>query len=277
MMKSVGNGDHVSASASAARAEAAGRPALPAADHAPARLCGAESTARAYACPHPASAGADPGPRPSGAYPGAHACPDPCSGGGGLCIFSATAPKAPCWTWRATTSARCARPRSMGDIRAGQAAETARNAAIKAGGTGAPISFAELWLLSRVIDAMAGSDWLTDDFRMCVGEVVLNRVASPEFPDTLYDVVYQKGQYAVVNTARLQAWFHGASAWRLRCVCFWASGTWSPPWSTRPTASRASSSPCFPDRQLGSTYFCLSRHLGTLSIAFGVTCCFAAL
>ena len=30
---------------------------------------------------------------------------------------------------------------------------------------------------------------------MCVGEVVLNRVASPEFPDTLEAVVFQQGQY----------------------------------------------------------------------------------
>jgi hypothetical protein len=29
-----------------------------------------------------------------------------------------------------------------------------------------------------------------------VGSVVLNRVASEYFPDTMYEVIYQKGQYA---------------------------------------------------------------------------------
>ena len=35
---------------------------------------------------------------------------------------------------------------------------------------------------------------------MCVGEVVLNRVASPEFPNTIPEVVYQPGQYYGSNS-----------------------------------------------------------------------------
>ena len=50
-------------------------------------------------------------------------------------------------------------------------------------------------LLAKVIYAEAGSEFLSDEWKMCVGEVVLNRVASPEFPNTIYDVVYQQGQY----------------------------------------------------------------------------------
>ncbi len=30
----------------------------------------------------------------------------------------------------------------------------------------------------------------------------MNRVASPEYPDSIHDVIYQKGQYSCVNTAR---------------------------------------------------------------------------
>ena len=89
-----------------------------------------------------------------------------------------------------------------GNVSAGQAAEESRAAALDAGSPGEPVSFDDLYLLARIIDSAAGSDWLTDEFRMCVGEVVLNRVASPEFPDTIQGVVYQKGQYSVVNTAR---------------------------------------------------------------------------
>lgn len=54
-------------------------------------------------------------------------------------------------------------------------------------------------LLARVIHNEAGSYWLPDDWKMAAGEVVLNRVASPEFPDTIHDVVYQKGQYALAR------------------------------------------------------------------------------
>ena len=58
----------------------------------------------------------------------------------------------------------------------------------------------DLFLLSKVMTSEAGSSWLSDDWKLKVGEVVLNRVASPEFPDTVYDVVYQRGQYGGVNS-----------------------------------------------------------------------------
>ena len=57
------------------------------------------------------------------------------------------------------------------------------------------VEFEELWLLSKIIYAEAGSVWLPMDWKMAVGEVVLNRVASPEFPDTMREVLEQPGQY----------------------------------------------------------------------------------
>jgi hypothetical protein len=59
----------------------------------------------------------------------------------------------------------------------------------------AQIDFEELWLLSKIIYAEAGSYWLPMDWKMAVGEVVLNRVSSPEFPDTMREVLEQPGQY----------------------------------------------------------------------------------
>lgn len=53
----------------------------------------------------------------------------------------------------------------------------------------------DLELLAHVIYAEAGSDYCTDEMRYGVGSVVLNRVEDECFPDTLYNVVYQKGQY----------------------------------------------------------------------------------
>lgn len=83
-----------------------------------------------------------------------------------------------------------------GDEEAGTAAEQARNEKITGEGLDyALIAFDDLLLLSRVIYREAGSCWLSEEWKMCVGEVVLNRVASPEFPDTIREVVMQPGQY----------------------------------------------------------------------------------
>ncbi|MBR5095207.1 MAG: cell wall hydrolase [Oscillospiraceae bacterium] len=57
----------------------------------------------------------------------------------------------------------------------------------------------QLFLLAKLINWEAGSDWLPDELRLSVGEVVLNRVASPEFPDTLEAVVYQDSQFSGVD------------------------------------------------------------------------------
>lgn len=59
------------------------------------------------------------------------------------------------------------------------------------------ITYLDLLLLSRLIAAETGPEW-PDSPAMAVGEVALNRVASPEFPDTLEEVLYQKGQYEPV-------------------------------------------------------------------------------
>lgn len=54
----------------------------------------------------------------------------------------------------------------------------------------------ELYLLAHLIYAEAGSDWCTDEMQIGVGSVALNRVEHHLFPDTLYDVIYQSGQYS---------------------------------------------------------------------------------
>ena len=147
------------------------------------------------------------------------------------------------------------------DTTAGRTAEAARNAAIEAGGEGEKICFDDLLLLSRVLDAMAGSDWLTDDFRMCVGEVVLNRVASPEFPDTLHDVVYQRGQYTVVNTARFSTIVPRRECVDCALRLLLGERHMVPAVVYQADYLQGELFTMFPDRQLGSTYFCLSSRL----------------
>lgn len=88
-----------------------------------------------------------------------------------------------------------------GDYDAGIAAQTARSEKIAAMQTGeVDFDFEDLYLLSKIIYAEAGSEWLSDEWKMCVGEVVLNRVASPEFPDTVKEVLQQPGQYYGANS-----------------------------------------------------------------------------
>lgn len=53
----------------------------------------------------------------------------------------------------------------------------------------------ELELLALVIYQEAGGDTCSDETRLRVGCVVLNRVDHPDFPDTIYDVVTEERAY----------------------------------------------------------------------------------
>lgn len=59
-----------------------------------------------------------------------------------------------------------------------------------------PYTDEDLYILSHVINGEAGSDWISDEEQLLVGNVVMNRVASDKFPNTIHDVVFQEGQYA---------------------------------------------------------------------------------
>ncbi len=83
-----------------------------------------------------------------------------------------------------------------GDMEKGLAAQQSRYEKIGSSGLElSHVNFYELFLLSKIIQAEAGSNWLDENWKMAVGEVVLNRVDSPEFPDSIEEVVYQPGQY----------------------------------------------------------------------------------
>ena len=102
-----------------------------------------------------------------------------------------------------------------GDREAGNAAQQCRDEKIDALGLEyAKVDYDELSLLARLIQSEAGSAWLDQRWKMAVGEVVLNRVASPEFPDTLSEVIYQPGQYT--GLLNLTPCYESVSAaWRL--------------------------------------------------------------
>lgn len=56
-------------------------------------------------------------------------------------------------------------------------------------------------LLARVIEAEAGGE--SDYHKLCVGTVVMNRVDSDKYPDTIEGVIYQPGQYQCVTNSHI--------------------------------------------------------------------------
>ena len=53
----------------------------------------------------------------------------------------------------------------------------------------------DLYWLSKAIAQELGSNWVPNWAQQWVASVVLNRVNHPSFPDTIYDVLHQPGQY----------------------------------------------------------------------------------
>ena len=85
---------------------------------------------------------------------------------------------------------------ASGDADGGREAMEARDEKIEDLGLDYPlIAWEDLYLLSKIMYAEAGSNWLSDEHRLYVGNVLLNRVASPEFADTIEDCIYSPGQY----------------------------------------------------------------------------------
>ena len=142
------------------------------------------------------------------------------------------------------------------DTEAGRAAARARDAYLEESGSNeARIDFDELLLLSRFLTLHAGDERLSEEQRLCTGEVLLNRVASPEFPDTLPEVL------ALDKTA-----LHGEIQPDRRC----AEAAWELLSGRRLLDSRvvwqSEGRPhgtvyaTFCDRYYRVTYFCLTEH-----------------
>ena len=65
------------------------------------------------------------------------------------------------------------------------------------GGSYGSYSSSDIWLLAKVIEAEARGESYTG--QVAVGAVVLNRVESSSFPDTISGVVYQAGAFSAVT------------------------------------------------------------------------------
>lgn len=62
----------------------------------------------------------------------------------------------------------------------------------------------EVEILAIIIYQEAGGDACSDDTRRHVGTVFMNRVESDDFPDTIYEVATQKGQYGRLHWTGIQ-------------------------------------------------------------------------
>ena len=146
-----------------------------------------------------------------------------------------------------------------GDTQAGREAEQYRNEIIDQNGSGeVKISFDDLYLLAKLICAEAGSDWLSDDFRLCVGEVVLNRVDSPEFPDSISDVVYQTGQYASAGTAAFASLVPSQACVDVALRLMQGERKMAPSVVFQSDHEQGEIFSMYTDRRLGTTFFCVS-------------------
>ena len=68
------------------------------------------------------------------------------------------------------------------------------------------IYLGELELLAQLVHAEAGNQ--SFEGKYLVAEVVLNRVESPDFPDSITEVIYQDGQFSVTKNGAFEkaAW-----------------------------------------------------------------------
>ncbi len=69
-------------------------------------------------------------------------------------------------------------------------------------GTSLAASADELTLLAAIIQCEAGGE--SYECQLAVGAVVMNRVKSPEYPNTIYGVIHQKGQFGPASSGKLE-------------------------------------------------------------------------
>ena len=149
-----------------------------------------------------------------------------------------------------------------GDTEAGEAAQEARDLIIdEAALPCTKISFEDLYLTAKIIQSEAGSDWITDEHQRLVGSVVLNRVDSPEFPDTVHDVVYQRGQYSGTSSGWFAALTPSERAVRNAAYVL-EYGSIAPASVVFQSNFQQGSGvyKTISDNALRSTYFCFSAH-----------------
>lgn len=123
------------------------------------------------------------------------------------------------------------------------------------------VVFDDLYLLAKVVEVEAGSSWITDEHKQMVASVIINRVNSPEFPDTIYDVVYQYRQYAAAGTKYFEELVPSESSVRTALYVL-QNGSIAPETVVFQAEFKQGSSvyQTYNPEKLGTTYFCHSSY-----------------
>ena len=85
----------------------------------------------------------------------------------------------------------------------GEAKKTNGGEHIEEVSTGVLINDEQLDMLAHLIYGEAGSKHLPDEMQLATGSVLLNRIKSPLFPNTMQECIYQTGQYSCLNSGYL--------------------------------------------------------------------------
>lgn len=80
-------------------------------------------------------------------------------------------------------------------------AEPEADAEVESEETSAAVSNSELDLMAAIIECEAGGE--SYDGKVAVGAVIMNRINSGKFPNSLSEVIYQKGQFSPVASGKL--------------------------------------------------------------------------
>ena len=123
------------------------------------------------------------------------------------------------------------------------------------------LTYDNLLLLAKIIHAEAGSSWLTEEHRQLVASVVINRVNSSEFPNTIYDVIHQRGQYSSAGTKYFNS-LKPSKACVFSALKVLANGSIAPKDVVFQAGFKQGSGvyKSINDRILGTTYFCYSSN-----------------
>lgn len=149
-----------------------------------------------------------------------------------------------------------------GDIKAGRNLDRLRSMKKSYLGIADNLSFDDLYLLAKIIEIEAGSSWLTEEHRRLVASVVVNRVASPEFPHSLEAVIHQPGQYALSRSKRFETLIPSEKT--VRSAAYVLQHGSIAPASVVFQAEFPQGGGVYQKikpKKLGTTYFCYSSHM----------------
>ena len=146
---------------------------------------------------------------------------------------------------------------AAGDIQAGRDIEQAQRSA----GEQEVLSFDQLYLLAQYISIQAGEPRLRDEQRLCAGEVLLNRMASPEFPNTMRGVLMQMdGEAAALASPQLTDLVPSRACIGAALRLLQGERLMEPSVVYQRKERQGEIYATFADKLLGFTYFCRSEN-----------------